>query len=136
MAADLWNQRFHREAGQAPGSSKPVLHTSSASNSKLAKRTQHSTAPGVFVSAASLQADGGLGVGLGHTGPGLTNSGHDVTSSQPGSSQRRASWRHDEAKRRGGMSEVIDLVKSPGRYHMQTTHNLHYILEPHMIKTW
>ena len=73
-------------------------------------QSMHSTAPGMFASAASLKADSGF-----------RQQRHESTRpsqrrvTQPGPGQHRASWATDGVEEQVEGSEVIDLIGSPGR---------------------
>jgi len=112
IPADLWKRRLHGDSAEHSGTGTSTLagSSSSALSRRPAKHAQHSTAPGMFVSAASLKADSTFGQQRRES---TRPSQQRVT--QPGPSQHRASWAADGVEERGEGSEVIDLIGSPGR---------------------
>lgn len=111
ILADLWKRRLHGDAAEHSGAGTSTLagSSSSALSRRPAKHVQHSTAPGMFVSAASLKADTAFGQ-QGHESD--RPSQRRLTQPDPG--QHRASWATDGGKERVVGSEVIDLIGSPG----------------------
>ncbi|KAA6418043.1 MAG: hypothetical protein FRX49_11961 [Trebouxia sp. A1-2] len=106
----LWKRRLHGDAAEHSGAGTSTLagSSSSALSRRPAKHVQHSTAPGMFVSAASLKADTAFGQ-QGHESD--RPSQRRLTQPDPG--QHRASWATDGGKERVVGSEVIDLIGSP-----------------------
>lgn len=112
ISADLWTRRLHGDSAEHSGTGTAALAGSSSSvlSRRPAKHAHHSTAPGMFVSAASLRADSAFGQQRHES---TRPSQRKVT--QPGPGQHRASWAADGVEERGEGSEVIDLIGSPGR---------------------
>ncbi len=112
IPADLWKRRLHGDSAEHSGTGTSTLagSSSSALSRRPAKHAQHSTDPGMFVSAASLKADSAFG-----------QQRHESTrpsqrrATQPGPGQHRASWAADGVEEQVEGSEVIDLIGSPGR---------------------
>lgn len=112
IPADLWKRRLHGDSAEHSGTGTSTLagSSSSALSRRPAKHAQHSTAPGMFVSAASLRADSAFGQQRHES---TRPSQRRVTQAGPG--QHRASWAADGVEERIERSEVIDLIGSPGR---------------------
>jgi len=112
IPAGLWKRRLHGDPAEHSGTGTSTLAASSSSAQprRPAKHAQHSTAPGMFASAASLKADSGF-----------RQQRHESTRpsqrrvTQPGPGQHRASWATDGVEEQVEGSEVIDLIGSPGR---------------------
>ncbi|KAL0045142.1 hypothetical protein WJX82_009902 [Trebouxia sp. C0006] len=117
--ADLWKRRLHGDSAEHSGTGTSTLagSSSSALSRRPAKHAQHSTAPGMFVSAASLRADSAFGQQRHES---TRPSQRRVTQAGPG--QHRASWAADGVEERIERSEVIDLIGSPGKGTMQSSH--------------
>ncbi|KAL0020599.1 hypothetical protein WJX77_009541 [Trebouxia sp. C0004] len=117
--ADLWKRRLHGDSAEHSGTGTSTLagSSSSAPPRRPAKHAQHSTAPGMFVSAASLKADSAFG-----------QQRHESTTpgqrrvSQPGPDQHRAGWAVNGVERQVEGGKVIDLIGSPGKGAMQSSH--------------
>lgn len=112
IPADLWKTGLHGDSAEHSGTGTFTLagSSSSALSRRPAKHAQHSTASGMFVSAASLKADSAFGQQRHES---TRPSQRRVT--QPGPGQHRASWAADGVEERVEGSEVIDLIGSPGR---------------------
>lgn len=113
--ADLWKKRFYKDSGQLPSPNRTELPTSSSAAAvQPAKRLQHSTAPGVFVSAATLNVDSGSSQ-LRTTHPRHDSLGPSQRSAtQPSRGHHRANRQVAEGEVQAEGREVIDLVESPG----------------------